>query len=599
MRLSPTPDLSRPGRLIVLTILLWIVVCAVLAWRCGLAARPSDTDDAMRLFLVRDLLAGRGWYDQAVTRLAPPHGTYLHWSRLLDGGLAGTMALLRNFMAPRAADLTTRLIWPLLWVAPAIGCGLTVARNLGGRSAVFLTAPLMLMCFDLFRQFIPGRVDHHDIQITMAVIALACALAPGRRTTWAAVGGVAAGLGLAVGLEALALQALIGASYGLALARDRKEAAPAAAYGGALAIASLIFFAIQTPPWRWSLSFCDALALNLVAGLVAAGLGLCLTAWLAPRTSTPVRLAMLAATALGAGGIYLALDPMCIHGPFAAMDPAVRPFWFNRIQEVQTLAQMYNQERGPAIVAIVTNLLALGSAAILFAREWRAPGNAVILATIAMVGACIVGFFSWRMQDYVFWVGIPLMGAALSRLAERWMKDLMIPGIAAALVLSPSISGGAVASIVAGLYPPAKGPTPFGYQVCFDAASYRDLAAQPTGVVLTHVDLGPFLLIYTHHSVVAAPYHRMSQAILTVHRIFNASPAMAEAMVRQTGADYFVDCPAYPQLETPGSFGERLRKGVIPSWLERISRPKATLTVFRLRPTAPATAASSRGVVGH
>jgi hypothetical protein len=586
MRLATSPDLSRPRRLIVLTLLVGVTVCAILAWRYGLSARPSDTDDATRLYLVRDLLAGRGWYDQRIVRLDPPDGVFLHWSRLIDGGVAGLMALLRQVMAPSAADLAARLIWPLAWLFPALGGALAIARNLGGRSAMFLTVPLLLIDLDLYRQFIPGRIDHHDIQITMAVAALACALAPTRRTTWAAVGGVAAGLGLAIGLEALAMQALVGASYGLALARDRKAAAPAAAYGVALAVASTVFFAAQTPPWRWSLSFCDALALNLLAGLAVAGLGLGLTAVSAARAPAWARLTMLAVTSAAAGGVYLALDPMCIHGPFAAMNPAVRPFWFNRIQEVQSLSAMLRQQRGPAIIAVVTNMLALASAVFLLAREWRAPRTAVILAATAMLGAVIVGYFSWRMQDYVFWFGIPLMGAALSRLAERRLGDLMVPSLIAALALSPAIAGGAVAAVASAMTPaaPRKGPRPFAYQICFDASAYRALAALPPGVVFSHADLGPFMLIYTHDTPIAAPYHRMSEAILAVHDAFSAQPARTEAWVRRRGAAYVVDCPAYPLVATAGGFGDRLRRGETPAWLEQLSKPGAVLTIFRVRP---------------
>ncbi len=580
--------MSRPWRLLALTAVLGIAVCGILAARYGLAARPSDTDDAMRLYLVRDLLAGRGWYDQWIARLQPPQGVFLHWSRLLDGGLAAMMSLLRLVMPPSAADLATRIAWPFLWLFPAIGCALIVARNLGGRSAVLLTAPLLLVDIELYRQFIPGRVDHHDVQIVMAMAAFACALAPGRRTLWAAVGGVAAGLGLAIGLEALAMQALVGASFALALARDRKAAGPAGAYGLGLAVASSGLFLLQTPPDRWSLSFCDALALNLVAGLVVAGAGLCLTAVLAGRAPAWGRLALLAGTAVASGGVYLALDPMCIHGPFAAMNPAVRPFWFDRIQEVQSLATMLKRERGPALVAVVTNLLALAGAALLVAREWRAPRTSVILAAAMMIAAVVVGYFSWRMQDYVFWVGIPLLGAALSRVAERRLGDLMIPSVIASLLVSPAIVGGAVAAIANVEAPPKKGGgNPYAFEVCFDPRAYRQLAALPAGVVLSHADLGPFILIYSSQSPVAAPYHRMADAILAVHDAFNASPAVAEAAVRKLDAAYVVDCPAYPMIAAAGSFGDRLHRGEVPAWLEPLSGPKATLAIFRVRPAAP------------
>ena len=47
------------------------------AW---LPAALGDTDDATRIVMVRELLAGRGWWDQHWMRLQPPVGVYMHWS---------------------------------------------------------------------------------------------------------------------------------------------------------------------------------------------------------------------------------------------------------------------------------------------------------------------------------------------------------------------------------------------------------------------------------------------------------------------------------------------------------------------------------------
>ncbi len=51
--------------------------------------RVPDTDDAMRLVEVRDLLAGQGWYDNVQYRFLPPGGVPSHWSRLVDAPIAG------------------------------------------------------------------------------------------------------------------------------------------------------------------------------------------------------------------------------------------------------------------------------------------------------------------------------------------------------------------------------------------------------------------------------------------------------------------------------------------------------------------------------
>jgi hypothetical protein len=418
---------------------------------------------------------------------------------------------------------------------------------------------------------------------------MACATARARRGAWAIVGGAAAGLGLAIGLEAMPLQALIAASYGVSLIRDRSEAKAAAGYGLALATTTLALFLIQTPPARWSLSFCDALALNLTVAVILGGAGLALAGFLTPRVPTAARAGLVTVAGAAALVSYLALDPACVHGPFAAMNPAVRAFWFDRIQEVQPLDKMLVLQRGPAIAAAILIVLSLASALYLFLRQcrsprgWRAPDTTSALILIAMIAAAITAWFAWRMQDYVYWLGLPAFAAALSWIAARRLRDLMLPSVVAALVLSPAALGAAVENGVNLMHvkrPHLVNPGPR----CFARWNYGQLALLPPGNVLAPQDLGPFILVYTRDSAVAAPYHRMSNQILAVHNVWDGPPAQAEARVRALGADYVVDCPPYPIMADPGTFGALLRKGPPPAWLETLSPPKSTLKIYRLRP---------------
>ena len=120
----------------------------------GLSNNLGDTDDAMRLVLVRGLLKGRGWWDQHLMRLQPPMGLYMHWSRLLDGGIAGLEHVFALFVDWPRAEWLTRLIWPVLWIFPAISAMLLLTDRLSERpegaggitkvpGAVMIAAPLL------------------------------------------------------------------------------------------------------------------------------------------------------------------------------------------------------------------------------------------------------------------------------------------------------------------------------------------------------------------------------------------------------------------------------------------------------------------------
>src|SRR5690349_22850286 len=105
MTLSAPPDLSSNRRLVLAALAVSLIAAAGLVLQYNHLARTlGDPDDALRIVLVRDLMAGRGWYDQLVTRFQPPVGTYMHWSRLLDGLLAFLTWLFRLVLSPPAAE---------------------------------------------------------------------------------------------------------------------------------------------------------------------------------------------------------------------------------------------------------------------------------------------------------------------------------------------------------------------------------------------------------------------------------------------------------------------------------------------------------------
>src|ERR1700744_2028691 len=133
MQLSPLPDVSSNRRLAWTALAVTLVVRVALSLHDGnLGKTLGDTDDAMRLVLVRDLMAGRGWYDQWVGRLQPPVGPYMHWSGLVGAGLGAEAWVFRLVLSPPAAETATRLVWPLAWIYPAVLCALLIARRLGG-----------------------------------------------------------------------------------------------------------------------------------------------------------------------------------------------------------------------------------------------------------------------------------------------------------------------------------------------------------------------------------------------------------------------------------------------------------------------------------
>src|SRR5215813_8174637 len=172
-----TAGATRGPNFAVLAGLAWLVIAIDLVARhwAGTALTLSDTDDAMRLAQLHDFLNGQGWFDMHQTRLAPPAGYDSHWSRLIDAGLAGTFLLFHQFVDAALAERLMRVVWPLLWLMPAIlGVALTAWR-LAGRDAAVVTLLLCVVGLPAFQQFLPGRIDHHNAQIALSVAIVAAA----------------------------------------------------------------------------------------------------------------------------------------------------------------------------------------------------------------------------------------------------------------------------------------------------------------------------------------------------------------------------------------------------------------------------------------
>src|ERR1043166_163713 len=78
---------------------IWAAIAAALAlmhWS-NLDASFGSPDNALRPVEGRALLNGGAWFDPHEPRLAPPLGYDTHWSRLLDGAIAGLILLFRPF----------------------------------------------------------------------------------------------------------------------------------------------------------------------------------------------------------------------------------------------------------------------------------------------------------------------------------------------------------------------------------------------------------------------------------------------------------------------------------------------------------------------
>jgi hypothetical protein len=636
MKIPKAPDLGSPLRLGVSALIVTLIMGAILAhiyWG-DLDLTLGDTDDATRLVLVRGLLSGQGWWDQHMMRLQPPVGLYMHWSRLLDGGLAGFDKGLQLLLSTDDAESATRFFWPLMWIFPIALAAMMIAKRLGAgamASGVVLTCAIILASDTqlYLAQFHPGRIDHHNVQMAMCMLALAGAVQKTPNLRGCLLTGIATGIGSAVGLEALPFEALIGAAIALRFALDPGEARAAQVYGASLGLTTVLAFAVQTPPWRWGVMACDTLALNLVGALIVASAGLILAVTFTAKRSLVVRLGALALVGAAAAGTYLGLYPNCRHGFFADVDPRIGGVWLNFVTEVRSIDKIWKHNIAQAMEAITPWVIGLATWIGLGFRRARRTDIAWQLTGVCLIVAVVFGANAIRLAGYADWFAVPIVSAAAVEIASLVpalgvVAILVIAGLAtpvaanqlviavtkqitrkpaAKTIAKPSakvVGNSPKAPVAAASAKSAKAapkpPAPPAGEHCFDTDAYDALAqAEPPGLVLAEVDLGPFVLANTDDSALAAPYHRMGYGIMKAYGLLSApadgaGPDSAQVRLRQAGVAYVLECKFHSRhgdrdKMSKDSLQKRLDAGKPPAWLIPLSPADAPLPAYRVKPS--------------
>jgi hypothetical protein len=592
--------------------LAWLIIVAQLlaAHWSETAQTLSDMDDAMRLVQVREFLAGRGWFDLHEMRLGPPDGYDTHWSRLIDAGIAGLYLVLRPFTDTAFAERIVRTIWPMLWLLPAMAGAAAIAWRLAGRAAAPIALLLTAIGLPAFQHFIPGRIDHHNVQIALAVLLVAAAAWSDRIAWAAAAAGALTGAAMAIGFEGVPYVVLAGAALALRHVCDPAGTRALARYGTWAAASVAVAFAVSIGPAHWSTTACDAIAINSAAAVIVATLGLALSAmvlrkcswfksswlkssWLKSswfRQSWLMRAAGVAVSGAAATAVFIVLEPQCLAGPFAMMDPTVRTIWFNHVSEMQSL-WMLARTSPPMAAAVAAFPIVAMLCALTLARDPALRRDFGFLVTAAALSiACAVMIIMVRAYSYAIWLAIPMAAVGVLRAIAYLRLGTVVGRLLVGLLLTPTVTSAiALATVQAVTRQPVQGTDARVAQGCLLVENYAQLADLPPGLVATDIDYGPFILALTPHAVMSAPYHRLVAPIIAAHQIFALPPEAARDVVLRYRPAYLVTCSRHTlggigDTERSASLWGRLAAGDIPDWLEPIPRTRdQPFVVYRVR----------------
>jgi hypothetical protein len=585
-----------------IALIVWAVLAAILIavrWHAIMTVELSDTDDAMRMAQVRDLLAGQGWWDLTQYRVNPAGGGVLmHWSRIVDAPLALGILMLRPIFGQPLAEQVVMTLWPLM-----LGAALSVACALGYRSLsdrrIAYIAPLYLVSAAfIVIQLRPLRVDHHGWQIFLAMLMMGQALRPASGRAGLIAGLSAAAL-LAISIEGLPVVALFAALAALrwALGAGSADRARLIGYMGGLAGGALFFQFLTRGPAGLVGRWCDSLSAPYIAAFAVAAVAVFLIARVDPSRRW-IRFAALGGAAVLAGATLVGVEPLCAAGPFATLDPIVVKYWYRGVLEGQPV---WASSVTTVSFVIVPSLVGLAGSLLAW-RDSKADEDRRNWATVivALLGAFALSLLVLRSVGTAHLFALP--GCAWLGL-RIWFRSRSIASLlprvlmsAAAALTMPMLAGMAVAA-VAGLVSPEvkadqqKEDKGAPERTCLDPATIAALDRLPRATMLTPIDLGAPLVFWTRHSMVATPHHRNREAMADTLRIFIGDPAKAEALVRKQKATLIVYCPtandfsAYRRA-SKGDLAAQLYAGNAPDWLERVPMARGTtLAVWRVKPS--------------
>ncbi len=566
-------------------------------------------DDFMRLNQVRSLLDGQSWYDSIAYRMLPPAGADIHWSRIIDGPIAALITLLSPLFGQQLAERITTILWPTILLVLTILVITKICDSLFTRYNRLLPVLFTVLCVSSLEQFVPGRIDHHNVQILIYVSLLWC-LVNWQSPNANIFAGLLIPLSISIGLDVMLFIILFMAWFGIQWVLDiDKSGKSLRRFAGALFAFALLLYPLNIAPSQWLVAQCDAnspvylLALLLISSamLIMSTAGNKLN-FASNNQTIGAKLALGGVLAAVCAAILLALYPQCAGGPYAAVSEELNTRWLSNVAEARNLFAILEDFPEYWIKTVAYCAFISAIAIWLFTRDLPNKFSlAIIFAAFAVSFAMSV--FQYRTIRIGFFAAIPICVLATEliarKLVERYGKGSIfsVTGQVFSVVMLSTVTW-ALAGILIFGKPAASTPvsgdantssekTATARTTCFHQDDYKLLSSLPKGHVMSGLTSAAAILIFTDKTTISGPYHRNARGILDVKDFFRSDMEKPRKIAARHKVDYVAFCrvPVPDQVEDDlkATLKYHLLTGNIPDWLEQLSSPQDKMLVFRVK----------------
>jgi|GEM_PF-986652 len=587
----------------------WFLLLVVGWMQRGTALMRGElkgNDDYMRMVEIRDWLGGQGWFDLTQYRLNPVDPLYSHWSRISDVLIGGPIKLLTPIFGAQTAELIAVIAYPSLLLLLFLYLVVALTRKLSDVSSVPLAAAFMAsLSLATLAQFNMGRIDHHGLQIVMALGALWYLIKSEDKPKTAIYSGVLCGLGFYVGIESAPYVGAAIIGFVLIWVFDENDAAKRMRYFGlALAATTVVSLLLSAPPSRWFIPSCDALSIVYTQLTLAIALVLWGLSYLSQKLVKPwARFIAAGALGLTAVAITVALFPNCLKGPYAEVDPRLAEVWLSNVAEAGKFHTFLLGDIAAGSLIILLPIFTLLGYFLYHKKTGRGLSLAPRSIFIFLVMTLLAGLIQFRLMSFASSFGI-LFAAYLLASGLEWAgkfeneaKKIAVR-IGLIIVMAPITIPYTLDWVIKLAAPSPAAEAPVAETniandkdalTCTSAPILKQLNTLPVGTALTQIDLGAPILKHTGLSVTSAPYHRNTSGNLAAINTFLGSDADAQKEIENMKADYLIACADMNETKLlttyePEGLLARLIDGYEPSWLEKLDVDEAgLLLVYKVK----------------
>ncbi|WP_159948406.1 hypothetical protein [Rhizobium sp. 18065] len=543
----------------------------------------SDIDDVLRGVQIRQLLAHGEWFNLVIEGIDMP-GTYQSpWSRLVDLPYVLLVLGLRGITTEESAIWWAFRIWqPLLLLAYCCLWCATAVRLVDKENhvqPVHVVAAFALMPLTLW-EFSPGRIDHHNLQIVMLMVALFGI------SRWSAAGGflvgMVCGLSFMIGLELAPVLLILLLGPGLAWVFGVEGSHRVQAFLAAgLALTTMLAGISFGGSALMVATECDAFSAPFVSAFLGYAAITSVVLWSVRSERPVVRLGALAVPAVGLAVALALAFPDCLQGPYHAIDPLVRHFWLDRVQQEKSFLEIYRMGDTIKILCLGFLVIVLFGAFPGFMRHLRARNAAFVIIFCIAVTLLILAFVQTRF------IRFPAAGALLF-LPMIWSE--LRYGIRST---ARAVLFGALATLATGTFflmlVPKHSLRPelldyLAFDLCMDVDT-SPLHTLPAGRIVAPSSLGLFMLdrLPPGMTVNAISFHRAAAGMRRMYDVFVSTDSETRRVAAEP-FDYLAVCryPMVPEIPNDTLFAVLTRGGDWPGLVPVSDSATSALRLFKI-----------------